>query len=158
MLNIACYSVFELACAFATSLHGLYWLRALFGIAMGGEWGVGAALAFETLPKEGRGFFSGLLQEGYAVGYLAGGGGIWPAVSALCPDALAWARGGMARHVYSWRGACAAGLLHRLEGGGVAGLAKRGVGEGLAIRSRSKMGPRKRNQTLCSHVLCFSFC
>jgi SHS family lactate transporter-like MFS transporter len=44
--------------------------RALFGIAMGGEWGVGAALAFETLPAEGRGFFSGLLQEGYAVGYL----------------------------------------------------------------------------------------
>ena len=37
---------------------------------MGGEWGVGAALAFETLPAEGRGFFSGLLQEGYAVGYL----------------------------------------------------------------------------------------
>ena len=71
MLNIACYSIFELACAFATSLHGLYWLRALFGIAMGGEWGVGAALAFETLPNEGRGFFSGLLQEGYAVGYLA---------------------------------------------------------------------------------------
>jgi MFS transporter, SHS family, lactate transporter len=70
MLNIACYSVFELACAFATSLHGLFWLRAFFGIAMGGEWGVGAALAFETLPKENRGFFSGLLQEGYAVGYL----------------------------------------------------------------------------------------
>jgi SHS family lactate transporter-like MFS transporter len=44
--------------------------RALFGIAMGGEWGVGAALAFETLPAEGRGFFSGVLQEGYAVGYL----------------------------------------------------------------------------------------
>ena len=70
MLNIACYSFFELACAFATSQHALYWLRALFGIAMGGEWGVGAALAFETLPKEGRGFFSGILQEGYAVGYL----------------------------------------------------------------------------------------
>ena len=70
MLNIACYSVFELACAFAPSLHALLILRALFGIAMGGEWGVGAALAFETLPKEGRGFFSGLLQEGYAVGYL----------------------------------------------------------------------------------------
>jgi len=70
MLNIACYSVLELACAFATSLHGLFILRALFGIAMGGEWGVGAALAFETLPKENRGFFSGLLQEGYAVGYL----------------------------------------------------------------------------------------
>lgn len=70
MLNIACYSIFELSCAFAPSLHVLLILRALFGIAMGGEWGVGAALAFETLPKEGRGFFSGLLQEGYAVGYL----------------------------------------------------------------------------------------
>jgi SHS family lactate transporter-like MFS transporter len=70
MLNIACYSIFELSCAFVTSLHGLYILRALFGVAMGGEWGVGAALAFETLPKDGRGFFSGLLQEGYAVGYL----------------------------------------------------------------------------------------
>jgi SHS family lactate transporter-like MFS transporter len=43
-------------------------LRALFGIAMGGEWGVGAALTFETLPKEGRGRFSGILQEGYAFG------------------------------------------------------------------------------------------
>src|SRR6202035_2826055 len=45
-------------------------MRAGFGIAMGGEWGVGAALAFETLPAKGRGFFSGLLQEGYVVGYL----------------------------------------------------------------------------------------
>jgi MFS transporter, SHS family, lactate transporter len=70
MLNIACYSLLELSCAFAPSLHALLILRALFGIAMGGEWGVGAALAFETLPKEGRGFFSGLLQEGYAIGYL----------------------------------------------------------------------------------------
>jgi SHS family lactate transporter-like MFS transporter len=43
-------------------------LRALFGVAMGGEWGVGAALAFESLPKEGRGVFSGILQEGYALG------------------------------------------------------------------------------------------
>lgn len=70
MLNIACYSAFELSCAFAPSLHALLILRALFGVAMGGEWGVGAALAFETLPKDGRGFFSGLLQEGYAIGYL----------------------------------------------------------------------------------------
>jgi len=70
MLNIACYSLLELACAFAGSMHTLLVLRALFGIAMGGEWGVGAALAFETLPKENRGFFSGLLQEGYAIGYL----------------------------------------------------------------------------------------
>ena len=70
MLDIIAYSVFELASAFAPSLRSLLILRALFGVAMGGEWGVGAALTFETLPTEGRGFFSGLLQEGYAVGYL----------------------------------------------------------------------------------------
>jgi SHS family lactate transporter-like MFS transporter len=70
MVDIIAYSVFELASAFAPSLKALLIMRALFGVAMGGEWGVGAALAFETLPAEGRGFFSGLLQEGYAVGYL----------------------------------------------------------------------------------------
>jgi SHS family lactate transporter-like MFS transporter len=70
MVDIIAYSVFELSSAFAPSLKALLIMRALFGVAMGGEWGVGAALAFETLPAEGRGFFSGLLQEGYAVGYL----------------------------------------------------------------------------------------
>jgi MFS transporter, SHS family, lactate transporter len=68
MLNILSFSVIELACAFAPSLSTLLVLRAFFGIAMGGEWGVGAALAFETLPKDGRGIFSGILQEGYALG------------------------------------------------------------------------------------------
>lgn len=70
MIDIIAYSVFELASAFAPSLKVFIITRALFGIAMGGEWGVGAALAFETLPAEKRGFFSGLLQEGYAVGFL----------------------------------------------------------------------------------------
>src|SRR5258707_5476105 len=70
MVDIIAYSVFELASAFAPSLKVFLIMRAFFGIAMGGEWGVGAALAFETLPAEGRGFFSGLLQEGYVVGYL----------------------------------------------------------------------------------------
>jgi SHS family lactate transporter-like MFS transporter len=68
MANILGFSVIELACAFAPSLNALLVLRALFGVAMGGEWGVGAALAFESLPKEGRGTFSGILQEGYALG------------------------------------------------------------------------------------------
>jgi SHS family lactate transporter-like MFS transporter len=68
MFNILSFSVIELGCAFAPSLAVLLALRALFGIAMGGEWGVGAALVFETLPKEGRGAFSGILQEGYAMG------------------------------------------------------------------------------------------
>jgi SHS family lactate transporter-like MFS transporter len=70
MVDIIAYSVFELASALAPSLKVFLIMRAFFGIAMGGEWGVGAALAFETLPAEGRGFFSGLLQEGYVVGYL----------------------------------------------------------------------------------------
>ena len=74
VVNILCYSAAELACAFAPSLRVLLVLRAVFGVAMGGVWGVGAALTFETLPKEGRGFFSGVLQEGYAIGYLLAAG------------------------------------------------------------------------------------
>ena len=70
MANIVCFSVFELASAFSPSWPLFLASRALFGIAMGGEWGVGAALALESLPSEGRGFFSGLLQEGYVVGNL----------------------------------------------------------------------------------------
>ncbi|MGD0734659.1 MAG: MFS transporter [Terracidiphilus sp.] len=74
MFNILSFSVIEFSCAFAPSLGTLLVLRALFGIAMGGEWGVGAALAFETLPKEGRGTFSGILQEGYAAGSILASG------------------------------------------------------------------------------------
>ncbi|MGB9009314.1 MAG: MFS transporter [Candidatus Acidiferrales bacterium] len=59
MIDIIAFSIFELATAFAPSLHVFLIMRAFFGVAMGGEWGVGAALAFETLPKENRGFFSG---------------------------------------------------------------------------------------------------
>src|SRR6201988_1652480 len=85
MFNILSFSVIELACAFAPSLNVLLVLRALFGIAMGGEWGVGAALAFETLPKEGRGSFSGVLQEGYAFGSILASGAF-----ALLFHALGW--------------------------------------------------------------------
>ena len=70
MVNVVAFSVFELGSAFAPSLTSFLIWRALFGIAMGGEWGVASALAFEVLPKEARGFFSGLLQEGYVVGNL----------------------------------------------------------------------------------------
>lgn len=83
ILNVIAYSFFELASAFAPNLGVFLVTRALFGIGMGGEWGVGAALAFETLPSEGRGFFSGLLQEGYVVGYLMAAlvyGGLFPFV------------------------------------------------------------------------------
>lgn len=68
MMNVVSYSVFAIASAFAPTFGWFLGMRALFGVAMGGEWGVGAALALESLPAEGRGFFSGLLQEGYVVG------------------------------------------------------------------------------------------
>ena len=107
MLNIACYSVLELACAFAPSLPALLVLRALFGIAMGGEWGVGAALAFEALPREGRGFFSGLLQEGYAAGYL---------LASVAYGLLFTVFSGMhwSGHTVGWRGLFVIGALPAL--------------------------------------------
>jgi MFS transporter, SHS family, lactate transporter len=70
MIDIIFYSVMELLSGFAPSLGVLLLLRALFGIAMGGEWGVGASLAMESIPEQSRGFFSGVLQSGYVVGYL----------------------------------------------------------------------------------------
>jgi SHS family lactate transporter-like MFS transporter len=85
MGNILSFSVIELACAFAPSLTVLLVLRALFGLAMGGEWGVGAALVFETLPKEGRGTFSGILQEGYAMGSILVSAGAACSSWARCP-------------------------------------------------------------------------
>lgn len=70
MVDVALYSVLEFATAFSPNLTVFIVLRALYGVAMGGEWGLGAALAMEALPAEKRGLFSGILQEGYAVGYL----------------------------------------------------------------------------------------
>ncbi len=70
MADIVFYSVMELCTAFAPNFTIFLVLRALFGIGMGGEWGLGASLAMESLPTEARGLFSGILQQGYAVGYL----------------------------------------------------------------------------------------
>jgi len=70
MVDILLFSVLELASAFAPSLVALLVLRAAFGFAMGGEWGIGASLTMETIPARARGLFSGILQEGYACGYL----------------------------------------------------------------------------------------
>src|ERR1700732_1639586 len=70
MVDIILYSVLEFASGFAPSLTVLLILRALYGVAMGGEWGVGASLAMESIPPQARGFVSGLLQAGYPAGYL----------------------------------------------------------------------------------------
>ncbi|MEX3855370.1 MULTISPECIES: MFS transporter [Paraburkholderia] len=70
MVNIGCFSLLELLSGLSPNLMTLLVLRALFGIAMGGEWGVGGALTMETVPPKSRGIVSGLLQAGYPSGYL----------------------------------------------------------------------------------------
>src|ERR1700753_2441560 len=70
MVDVVFYSVVGFLCAFAPNFTVLVLLRLLYGIGMGGEWGLGASLAMEKVPVKRRGFFSGLLQEGYAFGYL----------------------------------------------------------------------------------------
>ncbi len=72
MVDVVLYSALELASGFAPTLTTLLVLRALFGVAMGGEWGLGASLALESAPAGVRGLLSGILQQGYPVGYLLG--------------------------------------------------------------------------------------
>ena len=69
MVNVLLFSALEFATAFSPNLTVLLILRALFGVAMGGEWGVGASLTMESIPQQARGFVSGLLQAGYPAGY-----------------------------------------------------------------------------------------
>ena len=94
MADIIFYSVMELLTAFAPNFTIFLILRALFGIGMGGEWGLGASLAMESLPAKARGLFSGLLQQGYAFGYL---------LAAL----LYW----IIFPIFGWRGLFVAGSL-----------------------------------------------
>jgi SHS family lactate transporter-like MFS transporter len=70
IVDVAFYSLVGFACAFAPNYTVLLVLRLLYGIGMGGEWGLGAALAMEKIPAAKRGFFSGVLQQGYSIGYL----------------------------------------------------------------------------------------
>jgi SHS family lactate transporter-like MFS transporter len=70
MANVIYFSLIELLCGFAPNFTIFFILRALFGIGMGGEWGVGASLAMEAAPRKWRGILSGILQSGYSIGYL----------------------------------------------------------------------------------------
>src|ERR1700729_3158926 len=94
MLDIMFYSVVEFLSGFAPSLTALVILRGLYGIAMGGEWGVGASLTMETIPAKTRGIVSGLLQAGYPSGYL-----------------LAAVLFGTSYHFLGWRGMFMVGAL-----------------------------------------------
>src|SRR3954470_7909247 len=70
MANVIYFSIIELLTGFSTTFTQFIVLRALFGIGMGGEWGVGASLAMEQAPRKWRGVLSGILQSGYSTGYL----------------------------------------------------------------------------------------
>ncbi|MCE3550438.1 MFS transporter [Pseudonocardia sp. RS11V-5] len=70
LVDVSFYSVVGFLCAFSPNFTVLLVLRLLYGIGMGGEWGLGAALAMEKIPANRRGFFSGVLQQGYSLGYL----------------------------------------------------------------------------------------
>jgi SHS family lactate transporter-like MFS transporter len=85
MWNILAFSILEAASGFAPSLMWFLVLRFLFGIAMGGEWGIGSALTFETIPLRARGVVSGLLQAGYPSGYF-----VASIATFLFYDALGW--------------------------------------------------------------------
>jgi SHS family lactate transporter-like MFS transporter len=93
MIDVLIYALLELASAFAPSLIVFLALRLAFGFAMGGEWGIGASLALESVPVKSRGVISGLLQEGYAMGQLLGALVFWfvyPHLEHLIPHMPAW--------------------------------------------------------------------
>lgn len=94
MASILLFTAVELASGFAPSLQVFLVLRAVFGIGMGGEWGVGASLCMETVPAESRGVVSGILQQGYPAGNLLAALAAW----ALLP-------------VIGWRGMFIVGAL-----------------------------------------------
>jgi MFS transporter, SHS family, lactate transporter len=85
MIDVVLFSVFELATAFSPSITVLLVLRFLFGVAMGGEWGIGASLVMESIPPKSRGLVSGLLQSGYPCGFFLGALVNW-----LLVDHIGW--------------------------------------------------------------------
>src|SRR6266487_2084492 len=97
MIDIIFYSLMELLTAFSPNYTVLLIFRALYGIGMGGEWGLGASLAMETLPTQARGLFSGVLQQGYAFGYLLAAVAYW-----------------LVFPMFGWRGLFIAGALPAL--------------------------------------------
>ncbi|HTV85743.1 MAG TPA: MFS transporter [Dyella sp.] len=85
MVDVILFSLFELATAFSPSITVLLVMRFLFGVAMGGEWGIGASLVMESIPPKSRGLVSGLLQSGYPCGFFLGALVNW-----LLVDHIGW--------------------------------------------------------------------
>ena len=125
MVDILLYSILEFASGFAPSLTVLIVLRALYGVAMGGEWGVGASLTMETIPPHARGFVSGLLQSGYPTGYFM--------ASIVYGAAVSLHR--LARHVHGRRDSGSARALYPPQRSGIAKLEQR-----AAVETRQHLG------------------
>ncbi len=106
MLDVLFYSAVEVASGFAPNFTVFLILRLLYGIGMGGEWGVGASLALESVPPKWRGLLSGLLQEGYALGYLTSRRSLLDCFPAL----------GLARPIFPGRRPGIAHPLHPRQG------------------------------------------
>ncbi len=93
MANVVFFSIVELLCGFAPNYTVFLVLRAIYGIGMGGEWGVGASLAMESAPEKWRGVFSGVVQSGYSIGYLLAAIASWLILPVWGWRAMFWAGG-----------------------------------------------------------------
>lgn len=69
-VDLLILAILQVGTAYAGSFSAFIAVRATFGIAMGGVWGLSAAISLENMPVDARGLFSGILQQGYALGYL----------------------------------------------------------------------------------------
>jgi SHS family lactate transporter-like MFS transporter len=103
--NVVFFSVMELLAGFAPNYTAFLVLRILFGIGMGGEWGLGASLAMESAPQQKRGLISGVLQSGYSTGYLLAAIATAVVLPSLGWRAMFWAGGAPALLAFyiSWR-------------------------------------------------------
>jgi MFS family permease len=119
MANVIFFSVVELLCGFSPNYTVFLILRTIYGIGMGGEWGVGASLAMESAPERWRGVLSGVLQSGV-----------------VCAAGL-----GMAGDVLDRRRAGAAGFVHPLQRARIGGLE-------AASRSQLRGDPQGDGQPL----------
>ena len=128
IVDLVFFSVVEVATGFAPNLTTFLILRALFGIGMGGEWGVGTSLVMEKVSPRWRGMLSGLLQEGYAAGYLLA------AVAAFFMlDRCGW------RPMFFLGGAGAAGAVHSPFHQGIRSLAENQGRELVSSRPRHRL-------------------
>jgi MFS transporter, SHS family, lactate transporter len=136
MVDILLFAILELASAFAPSLVVLLILRAAFGFAMGGEWGIGASLTMETIPARARGLASGVLQVGYPCGFL-----------------LASIVYGLLFDTIGWRGLFAVGVLPAL----LVVFIRRNVEESPAWHRMRERPRRSLASLLRNHGLLFLY-